>query len=181
MIDLNFFDCCNDDVIPELPEVKTWFSACADVKARFHNPTVLIYTATNRRDHRMVVRQAELPDYFILYSGERACIPTGWIVLIPHGKQMKMVPRSGMALKTGITLINTPGTIDSDYTDELMLILHNTSDVQYRISEGDSIAQMEITDNNMPATKFHIRKNTNLIEAHKNTSNRDGGFGSTGK
>lgn len=174
---LKFFSCVEDGQAPELPIVKTKHSACADVKARFHRGIVLVFDSWNEARHIPIDGQGN----FTLHPGERACIPTGWKIMIEHGYQIKLVPRSGMALKKGITLINSPGTIDSDYTDELMIIMHNTSSVSYVIEEGDSIAQMEVLKNRMPIVIMSLCEDIEKLERHKKTSDRIGGFGSTGK
>lgn len=180
-IDLKFYDMVGEADTSFLPEVKTEQSACADVKARFHAAGVTFFDDMNVKRTGNVYFDSDDRRIFTLHPYERACIPTGWRVIIPHGYQMKLVPRSGLALKFGITLINTPGTIDSDYTDELMVILHNTSRQPYVITEGDSIAQMEIVPNNMPNVEFSVIADILEVRAHKSTSNREGGFGSTGK
>jgi len=181
MIALKFYDMTGEANTSFLPEVKTAQSACADVKARFHSAGVTFFDDMNVKRTGNVYFNSDDRRFFTLYPRERACIPTGWRVIIPHGYQMKLVPRSGLALKFGITLINTPGTIDSDYTDELMVILYNTSRQPYVITEGDSIAQMEIVPNNMSNVEFYVIADILEVRAHKSTSNREGGFGSTGK
>lgn len=181
LINIDFFDCTEDGIKSELPKLETYYSACADVRARFHSSTVLTFNRLNECTRATVHRQKLLSDYFILYPGERACVPTGWRMKIPHGYQIKLVPRSGLALKKGITLINTPGTIDSDYTDELKVILLNTSDVQYKISDGDRICQMEIMPNLMLGVNLVMLDDSSLLDVHKSSSNRTGGMGSTGK
>lgn len=178
---INFFDCCLDEVEPKLPEVKTDESACADLMARFHGDKVVTYNEANLKNMIPLSLNEDGTRYYMLYPGDRACIPTGWRVKIPHGCQIKLLPRSGMALKHGITLLNTPGTIDSDYTDELMVILYNASSIPYRIDEGDSVCQLEVVPNSMREVHFKVNENIKELEEHKNTSNRVGGFGSTGK
>ena len=178
---LSFYDCSEDLLESKLPEVKTLQSACADVKVRLHTSTVRSYTRSNMKNEIPVVLNPMKDRLeFTIMPGERVLAPTGWKLIIPHGYQVKIVPRSGLALKYGITLINTPGTIDSDYTDELMIILHNTSDVPYTIYEGDSIAQLEMMKNSMDHVLMTQIKDPSLLEEHKRTSNRNGGFGHTG-
>lgn len=158
----------------EMPIVKTQESACADLKANFYKKEITYFDSWNE------CRTVKVSNQFILHPGDRAMIPTGWRFLIPHGSQVKIVPRSGMSLKHGITLINTPGTIDSDYTDEVMVLLHNVSDMPYVVKNGDSIAQMELRENTMKKVFFKIT-NERDIEKHKETSDREGGFGHTGR
>lgn len=74
--------------------------------------------------------------------GARALIPTGLRVAIPEGYELQMRPRSGLALRSGITLLNTPGTIDADYRGEIGVILINLSDVPFTVERGDRICQM---------------------------------------
>lgn len=177
---LEFFDCTGDKENPAiLPEVKTKQSACADVRARFHHNDILTFDNQNVGT-TLPSTTLEGEKKFTLWPGDRACIPTGWKMIIPHGYQVKIVPRSGMALKFGITVINSPGTIDSDYVKELMIILHNTSSVPYIIDDGDRIAQLEVMKNSMEDLSFHLELNPKALEYHEKSSNRRGGFGHTG-
>ncbi|EYE88189.1 deoxyuridine 5'-triphosphate nucleotidohydrolase [Fervidicella metallireducens AeB] len=99
-------------------------------------------------------------------------IPTGISVEIPHGYEAQIRPRSGLALKYGISLVNTPGTIDSDYRGEINLIMINFGSKPYEIKRGDRIAQMVIN-------KIEIPKIVEVEELN-NTTRANGGFGSTG-
>lgn len=99
-------------------------------------------------------------------------IPTGISVEIPHGYEAQIRPRSGLALKYGISLVNTPGTIDSDYRGEINLIMINFGSKPFEIKRGDRIAQMVIN-------KIEIPKIIEVEELN-NTTRADGGFGSTG-
>lgn len=107
-----------------------------------------------------------------ILPGERKLIPTGLIMEIPVGFEMQVRPRSGLALKSGITLANSPGTIDSDYRGELGIILINLSDTPFHIAHGDRIAQMIFA----PVTRCEWR----VIDAPGETLRGTGGFGSTG-
>lgn len=85
---------------------------------------------------------AAVDDEIVLPAGERAMVPTGFAVSIPNGYEAEIRPRSGLALKNGITLINSPGTIDADYRGEIMVLLINLGKAPFRIRRGDRIAQM---------------------------------------
>lgn len=104
---------------------------------------------------------------------ERSLIPTGLTMELPAGYEAQVRPRSGLALKSGITVLNTPGTIDSDYRGEVKVILINLSDHPVEINRGDRIAQMVIA----PVTRATIE----LVESLSLTKRGEGGFGSTGK
>lgn len=178
MIVLNYWDCTGDKENPaKLPLVATKQSACADLYARLHEGHVAVWDEWNQTRVFPLVGSSRS---FELHRGERVCVPTGWKIIIPHGYQLKIVPRSGMALKNGITVINSPGTIDSDYVKELMVILHNTSNVPFTINDGDRIAQMEVLPNMMHQVKFQIEEDEKALEWHEQSSNRRGGFGHTG-
>lgn len=118
--------------------------------------------------------RANLPDrgQLTLAPGGRALVPTGLRLAIPEGFEVQIRPRSGLALKNGISLPNSPGTIDSDYRGPLGVILLNTSDVPFVISHGDRIAQMVVA----PVLQARFDVVTDLPE----TARGAGGFGSTG-
>jgi dUTP pyrophosphatase len=107
-----------------------------------------------------------------LKSGERCLIPTGLFVEIPNGYELQVRPRSGMALKQGITCLNTPGTIDSDYRGEIGVILINLSNEIHIIQSGDRIAQL------VPAQVPSISWNT--TDQLDQSDRGEGGFGHTG-
>ncbi len=88
--------------------------------------------------------RAFLSEPVTLAPGARALIPTGLRVQLPRGFEMQMRPRSGLALKHGITLLNTPGTIDADYRGEIGVILVNLSQEPFTVNDGDRIAQMVV-------------------------------------
>ncbi len=110
---------------------------------------------------------------FILDPMRRAIIPTGIRVAIPIGYEMQMRPRSGLALKFGITLPNTPGTIDSDYRGPLGVALINLGSEPYTIHHGDRIAQAVIA----PVVQGGFA----VVDALDETARGEGGFGSTGR
>ena len=110
---------------------------------------------------------------FTLDPMHRAIVPTGIRVEIPQGFEMQIRPRSGLAVKHGITLPNTPGTIDSDYRGPLGVALVNLGPEPYTIQHGDRIAQMVIA----PVVQVAFQ----VVDALSDTARGEGGFGSTGK
>jgi dUTP pyrophosphatase len=107
-----------------------------------------------------------------IMPGGRAGIPCGIAIALPEGFEAQMRPRSGLALNHGITLLNAPGTIDSDYRGEIKAILVNHGDVGFRVSRGMKIAQMVIA----PVAQAQFEESVEL----PNTARAAGGFGSTG-
>tara|TARA_Y100001968_G_C19394494_1_gene737462 strand:+ start:1307 stop:1741 length:435 start_codon:yes stop_codon:yes gene_type:complete len=117
--------------------------------------------------------RASLMQDIIIEPHERAVIPTGIFLQLPEILEAQIRPRSGLALKDGITVLNTPGTIDSDYRGEVLVILVNLSNKPFKISNADRIAQIVIS---------RVQKITwNNIEVLETTERGEGGFGSTGK
>ena len=106
-------------------------------------------------------------------AGERDVIKTGLAVALPKGYELQVRPRSGLALKNGITVLNTPGTVDSDYRGELMVILLNTSNEDFAVKKGDRIAQAVI--------KEILQADFAVVDELDSTERGTGGFGSTGK
>lgn len=111
-------------------------------------------------------------DWVVLGPGERRLVKTGISIALPEGYVALIHPRSGLALKKGITVLNTPGTIDSGYRGEIGVILFNTSEDVFTIAEGDRIAQMVIQ-------KFETAE-FEPVDALTETDRGAGGFGSTG-
>ena len=107
-----------------------------------------------------------------LLPGARALIPTGFAFELPHGYEAQVRPRSGLALKHGVTLLNSPGTIDSDYRGELMVIMINHGTEPFLVRRGDRVAQLVIA----PVASVEIV----AVEALGATVRGRGGFGSTG-
>lgn len=107
-----------------------------------------------------------------LKPGARFAVPTGFAVAIPHGYEIQVRPRSGLALKHGITCLNTPGTIDCDYRGEVKVILANLGEEVFEIERGDRIAQLVVA----PAPQALVTEVATLDE----TARGAGGFGSTG-
>ncbi len=108
-----------------------------------------------------------------LLTLERALIPTGLFIELPHGYEAQIRPRSGLAIKQGITCLNSPGTIDCDYRGEIKIILINLSNERQVVNNGDRIAQMVIQQ----VEKINWEEVKLLSETERNS----GGFGSTGK
>lgn len=131
-----------------LPEYKTSGAAGADVCAFVEAPVVL-------------------------EPGKRALIPTGLFFEIPEGFEIQVRPRSGLAFKNGVTVLNSPGTIDSDYRGELKVILINLGEEKFVVNNGERIAQIVAA----PVTQGIFVK----AEAISETQRGEGGFGSTGK
>lgn len=118
--------------------------------------------------------RANFPDRgsVVLEPGARALVPTGLRMAIPEGYEVQIRPRSGLALKHGITLPNTPGTIDSDYRGPLGVIVMNAGQAAFEIAHGDRIAQMIVA----PV----LRAEFTLVDTLDDTARGAGGFGSTG-
>ena len=107
-----------------------------------------------------------------LKVGKRHAVATGFAFAIPHGYEVQVRPRSGLALKHGITCLNTPGTVDSDYRGEVKVILANLGDEEFMIARGDRIAQLVVA----PVTHAAMVE----VDALDDTARGSGGFGSTG-
>lgn len=131
----------------ELPAYETPSSAGMDVRANLKEPVTL----------------APL---------ERALIPTGLSIQLPQGHECQIRPRSGLALKHGISIVNAPGTVDADYRGEIGVILINLSNEPFTVNDGDRICQMVITD------YTHVEWES--VDRLDRTERGDGGFGHTG-
>lgn len=114
-----------------------------------------------------------LSDDIVIQPHEFLLVPTGFAMSLPEGYEAQIRPRSGLAAKYGITVLNSPGTIDSDYRGEVKIILINHSDKPYTISNGERIAQMIIAS--------HCKATFTEIDILDSTDRKTGGFGSTGK
>ncbi len=115
---------------------------------------------------------AHIESDIVIPVGKSAMIPTGLFFEIPEGYEIQVRPRSGLAAKNGVTVLNTPGTIDSDYRGELRVILINLGNEDFTIHNNDRIAQIIIA----PVTQAVFIPATSLSETERGT----GGFGSTG-
>jgi dUTP pyrophosphatase len=116
---------------------------------------------------------SEILDDILVKPGERVLVPTGIAIELPDGYEAQIRPRSGLALKHGISLVNSPGTIDPDYRGEIGIILINLGSDPFTIKNGERIAQMVFTR----FTRVHLTEVTQLDV----TVRGDGGFGHTGK
>lgn len=114
----------------------------------------------------------EAGETMTLRPGERALVPTGFIFEVPFGYEAQIRPRSGLAIKNGITCLNSPGTVDSDYRGEVKVILANLGQADFIIERGMRIAQMVIA----PVTQVTVTEVSEFTE----TTRGAGGFGSTG-
>lgn len=130
-----------------LPEYETHGSAGMDVRAALTEPVTLA-------------------------PGERMLVPTGLRVQLPEGYELQVRPRSGLALKHGITLVNTPGTVDADYRGEIGVIMINLSQTPFVINPGERIAQFVV--------KQYTRVEWEPVSKIDETRRGDGGFGHTG-
>lgn len=117
--------------------------------------------------------RANLNEPILLKPLERILIPTGLYVELPSGYEAQIRPRSGLAYKHGITVLNTPGTIDADYRGEIKIILVNLSNNDYVVNNGERIAQMIISQ--------HATINWKQVDSLEETIRGAGGFGHTGK
>lgn len=117
--------------------------------------------------------RANLDEPVTLKPLGRALIPTGLFVEVPQGYEMQVRPRSGLAAKYGVTVLNAPGTVDADYRGEVKVILANLSDCEFVVNDGERIAQLVVAR--------HERVEWEQVEQLSDTSRGAGGFGSTGK
>lgn len=132
----------------DLPRYETALSAGMDVRANLDEPIILKPLA-------------------------RAMVPTGLFVELPAGYEMQVRPRSGLAAKFGLTVLNAPGTVDADYRGEIKVILANLSNDDFTINDGERIAQLVVAQ--------HAQVQWEPTEELSNTDRGAGGFGSTGK
>lgn len=117
--------------------------------------------------------RASLTEPIILQPMQRALIPTGLYIELPAGTEAQIRPRSGLAFKHGITVLNSPGTIDADYRGEIKVLLINLSQEPFEIKDSERIAQMIISK--------HETVEWQLVESLNETQRGEGGFGHTGK
>ena len=116
---------------------------------------------------------AHMDNSIVLKPGESCLVPTGLSVAFPEEYEIQIRPRSGLAAKNNISVLNTPGTIDSDYRGEIKVILFNHGNKDFKINNNDRIAQMILT----PVIKMDLEETNELPESIRGA----GGFGSTGK
>ena len=132
----------------DLPDYQTPLSAGMDVRANIVEPVTLPPLG-------------------------RATIPTGLFVELPAGYELQVRPRSGLAAKYGVTVLNSPGTVDADYRGEIGIILANLSDKDFTVKPGERIAQMVVAS--------HARVEWEMVDVLSETERGSGGFGSTGR
>lgn len=116
--------------------------------------------------------RANLDEAVVLNPGRRTLIPTGLFIELPHGYEAQVRPRSGLAFKHGITVLNSPGTIDADYRGEVGVLLINHGDEPFRIENGERVAQLVVARHE----QIEWLADTALNESDRGV----GGFGSTG-
>ena len=116
--------------------------------------------------------RANLDNDLVIKPLQRVLVPTGLFIELTEGYEAQIRPRSGLAIKYGITVLNTPGTIDTDYRGEIKIILINLSNEDFTIHHGDKIAQMVIA-------KFE-KADLNIVDSLSETVRSDGGFGHSG-
>ena len=116
--------------------------------------------------------RANIEESIILAPLERKLIPTGLHIALPVGYEAQVRPRSGLALKHGITVLNTPGTIDADYRGDIGIILINLSNESFEVKPGERIAQLVICS--------HEKAEWELVDTLDSTDRNDGGFGHSG-
>jgi len=115
---------------------------------------------------------AHIKNNIIIYPGEKALVPTGFSIAIPRGYEVQIRPRSGLAAKKSITVLNTPGTIDADYRGEIKVILINLGKEKFVVENGERIAQMVVC----PVVQANLQEVEELSQTERGSS----GFGSTG-
>ena len=164
----------------QLPSYETPASAGMDIRATFENivEKFLFNTTISRHDEVYTDENGEIKtiqviNYITINPGGRALIPTGLKVAIPEGYEIQVRPRSGLALKNGITLLNTPGTIDADYRGDIGVIIINHGTEPFIIKAGDRIGQIILNK----VEKIEWQQ----VDTLPDTIRGEGGFGSTGK
>lgn len=154
----------------QLPEYGSEDAACFDIRAFFkHKESIASYDTQNFKQEYFLTGNGK----YTLAPGERALVPTGIVFAIPEGYSLRLHPRSGLSLKSGLTLGNCQGIIDSDYYHETFVMLMNTSLRDVEISHGDRVCQGEL----VRTDQIEIRE---ITAAPEQTTDRSGGFGSTG-
>jgi dUTP pyrophosphatase len=117
--------------------------------------------------------RAELEDDMVISPMQRVLVPTGLFIELPEGTEAQIRPRSGLAFKQGVTVLNSPGTIDADYRGEVKVLLINLGSEPFTITDGERIAQMVVAR--------HDKVNWQEVEDLAETERGAGGFGHTGK
>ena len=142
-------------------------AACYDLHAYLQNGCKVIYPDGEVQEYE--------PDYAVdIPAGGRMLVPTGWKMRCPEGYSIDFLPRSGLSFKEGVSVVNTPGVIDCDYSDQCYVALINHTNNSVVITHGQRIAQMRLS----PVIPTELEEVTKLSSV---VSNRNGGFGSSGK
>jgi dUTP pyrophosphatase len=139
------------------------------VKFRTIDPSAILPSYAHPGDAGMDIRSVE---DLTIAPGERALVHTGLVMILPPGYEAQVRPRSGLALKNGITVLNSPGTIDEGYRGEVGVILANFGKEPFKVEKGSKIAQIVVS----PCTRAEI----SLTDEVDDTDRGTGGFGSTG-
>ena len=172
-----------------VPERQTEWSACFDVHAHLRGPVLSEDKVPNFKKVKVIDRTNTMSEVspevtwendtphttIVIPPNSRALIPTGMVFDIEPEYSVRMHPRSGLAWKNGVTMVNCEGVIDADYREEVFVPLFNTTEVPYKIEHGDRIAQFEIIRYYDSVTYL----SSTTAEAETKTD-RVGGFGSTG-
>lgn len=158
-----------------LPARQTPDSACFDIRACFHTEKIKANgkQEVEVRDHGGGLQVS-------LFPNDRFLITTGLIMIPPKGYKISVKPRSGLAFNVGVSVINTPGTIDCDYSKETYILLVNHSDIPVVIKEGDRIAQIELEPVISDDVEFEEIEMDDVL-AFRDLQVRKGGIGSTDK
>ena len=162
--DPNAIYLCNLSDNPD-PEYATFGSSGMDVRAYLKEV-----------NSKFLFNCTKTEDSVIIHPGGRALIPTGLHTALPLGLEIQVRPRSGLALKNGITVLNSPGTVDGDYRSDIGIILINHSNEAFEVHNGDRIAQLVVT----AYAKVMRFEKVNKVEELPTSERMMGGFGSTG-
>jgi len=161
--------CSRAEAITENPVVKASINVRVTVRAGCEDLGLPVYATPGSAGLDL---RAALDREMTMAPGARAAIPTGLSVAIPEGFEAQVRPRSGLAIQKGVTVVNAPGTIDSDYRGEVAVLLVNLGDEAHVIRRGDRIAQMIFA----PVTRAVFER----VDALPESGRGAGGFGSTG-
>ena len=150
---------------------------CSNNGCEFHLLVKIISASGNLPQYKTIGSagmdlQACIENPIVISPHKRKLIPTGLRIQLPYGYEAQIRPRSGLALKNGITVLNSPGTIDSDYTGEIGVVLYNSSDSAFTVRDGDRIAQMVIAK--------YEKIIWLTVDELEPTQRGEGGFGHTG-
>ena len=158
---------------PQIRTLVPYLCAMSTVKIKIINQSANPLPAYATEGSAGMDIRANLPRPLVLKPMERQLVPTGLFIELPEGYEAQIRPRSGLAIKYGITCLNSPGTIDSDYRGEIKIILINLSQEEHIIQDKDRIAQIII--GKVEKVKWE------LVESITETVRSEGGFGHTGK